>query len=230
VIRRHRASHGNGGSRTGAVVLGLAGLIAAAMGGAALLGVPMPAAHAETAGVWLTPTAPSASPSINPSEPPGPAVGATAKPTGPPTGPPTWLKIPDISVSTSLESLHINASGALAAPSSYTDAGWYAGGTKPGDVGPAVIAGHIDTTSGPAIFYRLASLKAGDQVQVLRGGQWVIFTVTDVERYPKTSFPTAQVYGPTPTPELRLITCGGTFDTTRRSYDDNVVVYAKGTT
>ena len=59
-----------------------------------------------------------------------------------------------------------------------------------------------------------------------RGGQWVIFTVTDVERYPKTSFPTALVYGPTPTAELRLITCGGTFDTTRRSYDDNVVVYA----
>ena len=230
VIRRHRALRGSGGSRASAVVLGLAGLIAAALGGAALLGVPMPAAHSETAGVWLTPAVPSASPSPTPSEPPGPIAGATAKPTGPPTGPPTWLKIPDISVSTSLEQLHLNPDGALAAPSSVTDAGWFADGTQPGDIGPAVIAGHVDTKTGPAIFYHLASLKAGDQVQVLRGGQWVIFAVTDVERYAKADFPTQLVYGPTPNDELRLITCGGTFDTTRRSYDDNVVVYAKGVT
>jgi sortase (surface protein transpeptidase) len=226
VIRRHRASRGSGGSRVGAIVLGLAGLAAAGMGGAALLGMPMPA-HAATSGVWL---APKVVPSADPSHlagPPPPTIPVT-KATGPLIGSPTWLKIPEISVSTSLESLHLDAAGALNPPSSFNDAGWYANGTPPGDIGPAVIAGHIDSTKGPAIFYRLANLKPGDQVQVLRGLQWVVFTVTEVERYPKTKFPTGTVYGPTPTPELRLITCGGTFDSTRGSYDDNIVVYAKG--
>lgn len=221
-IRRHRAVR-NGGSRVGAIALAIAGLIAGAMGGAALLGVPMPA-RAETAGLWLGPQTSSSEPA-GPSTPPSEQPAQAAAPLN---GPPTWLKIPDIAVSTTLESLKLNSDGTLGTPS-YNDAGWYSQGTVPGDVGPAVIAGHIDSTTGPSVFYRLANVRVGDAIQVLRGGQWVIFTVTDVRRYPKVDFPTAQVYAPTPTAELRLITCGGSFDTARRSYDDNVVVYARET-
>jgi hypothetical protein len=89
-----------------------------------------------------------------------------------------------------------------------------------------VIGGHVDSYSGPAVFFRLRDLKPGDAVEVLRGTTPVKFQVVASERYPKTEFPTAKVYHPTPVPELRLITCGGSFDRNRRSYEDNIVVYA----
>jgi sortase (surface protein transpeptidase) len=129
-------------------------------------------------------------------------------------------------VDSGLDALHLDATGVLTAPSKYAVAGWYADGTPPGDVGPAVIAGHVDTTSGPAVFYRLVDLRVGSAVQVQRGGQWLSFHVVRVSRYPKNAFPTAQVYGPTPDAQLRLITCGGAFDRGRRSYIDNIVVFA----
>jgi sortase (surface protein transpeptidase) len=91
-----------------------------------------------------------------------------------------------------------------------------------------VLAGHVDDRTGPAVFYRLQDLAAGDRVVVTDGdGQAHAFTVTRVAAYPKSDFATAEVYGPTPGAELRLITCGGTFDRSRRSYTDNVVVYAR---
>ena len=97
----------------------------------------------------------------------------------------------------------------------------------PGEVGAAVIAGHVDSRkSGPAVFYNLHKLKAGDTVEVDRGGQTVTFAVTEVQTYPKNAFPTDRVYQPTPDAELRLITCGGQFDRNLRSYRDNIVVYA----
>jgi LPXTG-site transpeptidase (sortase) family protein len=105
-------------------------------------------------------------------------------------------------------------------------AGWWTGGVAPGDIGPAIIAGHVDNYLGPAVFYKLRDLKAGDQVMVDRGSQVVTFTVTNVEQYPKDAFPTNKVYSLTPGPELRLITCGGSFDAVTRSYRDNIVVYA----
>ena len=93
--------------------------------------------------------------------------------------------------------------------------------------GPAVVTGHVDSTAGPAVFFRLRQAAIGDLVTVTRAdGSTVRFTVTRVERYPKTAFPSAEVYAPTPGPELRLITCGGAFDRTARSYLDDVVVYA----
>jgi LPXTG-site transpeptidase (sortase) family protein len=140
-------------------------------------------------------------------------------------GPPTRLRIPAIGVDSPLELLHLDAQGALRAPS-FPHAGWYADGPAPGDVGPAVIAGHVDSTTGPAVFYRLGQLRPGDPVQVRRGDRWLTFRVVEVRRYPKNAFPTAAVYGPTPDPQLRLITCSGAFDTTRHSYVDNTVVYA----
>lgn len=141
-------------------------------------------------------------------------------------GDPSRLRIKAIGVDTSLEKLHIGSGDALVPPHGYGHAGWYADGTEPGDVGPAVIAGHVDSKSGPAVFYRLRELTAGDRIEVVRGGTSVRFTVTRVAWYPKTAFPTSQVYGPTPDSELRLITCGGVFDHSLRSYKDNLVVYA----
>jgi sortase (surface protein transpeptidase) len=90
-----------------------------------------------------------------------------------------------------------------------------------------VIAGHVDSRSGPAVFYRLDELVAGDRVEVTRSdGTVFAYRVATVETRPKDAFPTARVYGPTPGPELRLITCGGAFDRNSRHYRDNVIVTA----
>jgi sortase (surface protein transpeptidase) len=136
------------------------------------------------------------------------------------------LRVKAIGIDTPLESLHLGSDGALVPPKEYGRAGWYSGGTAPGDVGPAVIAGHVDSKSGPAVFYRLRELTVGDRIEVVRGGAVVRFTVVRVAWYPKTTFPTGEVYGPTPDRQLRLITCGGVFDHRLRSYRDNLVVYA----
>ena len=140
---------------------------------------------------------------------------------------PVRVGIPAISVQNDLVDLGVDGAGALVPPSDFASAGWFAKGPVPGEVGPAVIAGHVDSRSGPAVFFRLEELVAGDTVQVTRSdGRDVEFRVTRVAQYPKTDFATEEVYGPTTGPELRLITCGGTFDRSRRSYLDNVVVYA----
>jgi sortase (surface protein transpeptidase) len=151
-----------------------------------------------------------------------------------PTGPaaagvvPTGVRIPAIGVdATSLIPLALLANGELAAPVDFDRTGWYAAGTVPGEPGPAVIAAHVDSRAGPAVFFRLRELEPGDAVLVPRSdGRTVRFTVTGVERYPKKAFPTQQVHGPTPDRALRLITCGGSFDPAKRSYRDNIVVYA----
>ena len=141
-------------------------------------------------------------------------------------GAPTRLKVKAIGVDTALETLKLGPGGELDPPRDFAKAGWYAAGTAPGDRGPAVLAGHVDNQQGPAVFYRLRELTAGDRIQVVRGGRTVSFTVTSTAWYPKNAFPTAQVYGPTPDRQLRLITCGGVFDHRLRSYKDNFVVYA----
>jgi hypothetical protein len=143
--------------------------------------------------------------------------------------PPTRLRIPAIGVDAALVTIGLGSDGRLAAPQDYDRPGWYAGGTAPGQTGPAVIAGHVDSLTGPAVFARLHQLQVGDLVDVARGAGWVRFAVTELAWYPKTSFPTRQVYGPTPDAQLRLVTCGGSFDSSRRSYTDNLVVYAVAT-
>jgi hypothetical protein len=142
------------------------------------------------------------------------------------SGPPTRLRVQAIGVDTALETLKLGPNGELRPPTSNAHAGWYADGTAPGDVGPAVLAGHVDSRRGPAVFYRLREVTAGDTIEVLRAGHTVTFTVTSTAWYPKTAFPTEEVYGPTPDRQLRLITCGGVFDRALRSYKDNLVVYA----
>jgi sortase (surface protein transpeptidase) len=140
---------------------------------------------------------------------------------------PVRLQVPAIGVDTTLEDLGLNADGTMAAPSSFPTAGWYTGGARPGDPGPAIIAGHVDSYKGPAVFYELDELKPGAAVIVTRADHSIVrFVVESAAQYPKAHFPTADVYGPTPTPELRLITCTGIFDRSKRSYEDNLVVTA----
>lgn len=141
---------------------------------------------------------------------------------------PVRVRIPAIGADSALSRLGIDGAGALEVPTDPDRAGWFAGGPAPGDVGPAVLAGHVDSGSGPAVFWRLGDLVPGDEVLVDRAdGTAARFTVTRVERHAKDAFPTDEVYGPTPDAQLRLVTCGGEFDRSARSYRDNVVVFAQ---
>jgi LPXTG-site transpeptidase (sortase) family protein len=155
-----------------------------------------------------------------------PPVSVLAEKAVPLTGPPTRLRIPVIDVDAALGPLHMDRSNQLEAPADYQKPGWYAEGTPPGDIGPAVIAGHLDSLRGKAIFYRLQEVRTSDLILVERDGKWLTFRVVSVEKFAKSKFPTAEVYGPTPDAQLRLITCGGGFDQDRKSYRDNVVVFA----
>src|SRR5262249_55622183 len=143
---------------------------------------------------------------------------------------PVHLDIPAIRVSTSLMALGLDADGTIAVPplSRAAPAGWYRYLVTPGEIGPAVILGHVDTArDGPAVFYRLRELRPGDIVTVRRvDGRTARFAVDRVAEYPKSAFPTQEVYGSVGYPALRLVTCGGAFDRVHGEYRGNVVVYA----
>ena len=141
--------------------------------------------------------------------------------------PPVRVEIPAIGVSTPLVRLGLLADGTMDVPHDYGVAGWFTGGPQPGQLGPAVIAGHVDSRTGPAVFYRLRDLRPGDQIRVVRADRRVVrFEVDSLASYPKRSLPSEAVYGATTAPVLRLITCAGTFDRSSRSYRDNLVVSA----
>jgi len=140
---------------------------------------------------------------------------------------PAHLDIPAIGVNADVVGLGLNPAGELEPPAAPSAVGWYAGGVAPGSAGAAVLVGHVDSKTGPAVFWRLRSLRAGDTVAVLdAAAQQHRFVVVKVEQYAKNAFPTALVYGPSARPALRLVTCGGSFDRTNGHYVDNVVVYA----
>jgi LPXTG-site transpeptidase (sortase) family protein len=141
---------------------------------------------------------------------------------------PVGIVIPSIGVHSALLPLAVDAHGVLQPPSDFRRAGWYAAGPVPGDRGPAVVAGHLDSFSGAAVFARLGQLRRGDIVLVSRSdGRTVRFAVTATVTVSKDAFPTAAVYGPTPVPTLRLITCGGRYDHAHHRYPDDVVVFAE---
>ena len=142
-----------------------------------------------------------------------------------PSGEPLRVRIPAIGVVAPLVRLGLNPDRTLEVPK-YQEAGWYTGASRPGSVGPAVIAAHVDSTTGPAVFYRLKELKPGDTVHVDYRHATVTFSVRESQSFPKSSFPTARVYGATDDAELRLVTCDGTFDRKARSYLSNRVVWA----
>lgn len=140
---------------------------------------------------------------------------------------PVSVSIPSIGVQTKLIKLGLNADRSLQVPKNYSVAGWYTKGGAPGDIAPAVIVGHYDSVNGPAVFYRLAQVLPDAAIQVRRAdGSVATFTVDRVRRFSKGKFPTDQVYGAVDRPELRLITCGGSFDHSTGHYRDNYVVFA----
>jgi hypothetical protein len=166
--------------------------------------------------------------------PPAPSVpvGPAAEPVTPaaaalPVAAPVRMRIDAIGASAPIDPLGLNPDGTLQAPADFGRAGYYTGRPNPGAVGPAIIVAHVDSKSGPAVFYRLRALKPGDEVTVTRAdGSDVVFLVDRLEEHPKDAFPTDAVYGPTPDATLRLITCGGSFDRSSGHYRDNLVAFA----
>ena len=141
---------------------------------------------------------------------------------------PGRVRIPAIGVDASIVPLGLRADGSIEVPEDFGQTGWWVDGPEPGETGPAVILGHVDSRQGPAVFFNLSELAAGDTIHVDRlDGTTVTYVVDRIEQHAKTAFPTEAVYGDTAEPVLRLVTCGGDFDRDRRSYDDNVIVFAR---
>jgi len=191
---------------------------------------PQPASPSSASPAPSSPAVkPSARPTTKPAAKPSPRrpaarsvrrSGAIARST------PVTLRIPAIGVSISLSSLGLNANGTVQVPGKDQQPGWYRLGPAPGQMGSAVILGHVDDYRGPAAFYRLRSLRAGDKVEVgLAGGAVAHFSVTSVGSYLKTQFPSQQVYASHGFPALQLVTCGGQFDSGTGHYLSNVVAY-----
>jgi sortase (surface protein transpeptidase) len=202
--------------RPAAAVAVLCGLVAIGVG-AAGLAVALQTGHPATP-LGRTPFVPV--PRV--SQTPVPEVTA-----GTSIAAPVQLIIPKIGVSTPLVRLGITPQHTLQVPASTAVAGWYTGSPRPGAIGAAVIVGHVDSHLTDGVFFRLRELHRGDRVYVMRADHTtVVFRVYGVHRYLKTGFPTRAVYGATPNAQLRLITCGGTFDWATGHYLSNVIVYA----
>jgi LPXTG-site transpeptidase (sortase) family protein len=141
---------------------------------------------------------------------------------------PTRVSIPRLGVSESLIRLGLNKDRTMQVPQDPAKPGWYTGAPVPGELGPAVIAGHVTWDGAPAVFFKVGSLKAGDTVEVDRkDGSTAVFAVTRTEEFRKDAFPTEEVYGFIDHAGLRLITCGGTYDAKARRYLSNVIVFGE---
>jgi sortase (surface protein transpeptidase) len=157
-----------------------------------------------------------------------PAPSPPSEDVASPYGQPVRLTISAIGVDTPLIRLGLNPDRSLMVPEDYQIAGWYIHSPVPGDAGPAVIVGHVDSYLGPGVFHSLAQLRTGDPIVVHgRNGSVARFLVERIEQFPKAEFPTEMVYGAVPYPALRLITCGGTFNQGTGHYEDNVIVFAR---
>lgn len=224
------------GRRRTAAVLALVGIVlVTAAGGMALAGrsqasylerhpqtervLPVPDARAVAA-AWRTSAAPA---KPKPSKP-RKSRRAVAKQ----MPVPVRLIVPAIGVSAPLIPLGLNRDRTAEVPKSFSQAGWFKPGPEPGERGSAVILGHVDSRSGPGVFYHLRALRRGDRVKVvLANGESLRFVVTGGKQVSKNRFPTDLVYARTPGPTLRLITCGGRFNSATRHYVDNYLVFAR---
>ncbi|MEU0836139.1 class F sortase [Streptomyces sp. NPDC005969] len=179
-----------------------------------------------------------------PGVPGAPAAGAPAPSAPAPSAPsasassqglsmtrskPKRLRIPTIAVDAPFTPLSIGPTGQLDAPppNDKNLVGWFKDGVTPGERGASIVAGHVDTTTGPAVFLQLRFLKPGATVDITRAdGSVASFKVDSVETFSKANFPDKRVYADTPSAQLRLITCGGNYDRKAKDYKDNVVVFA----
>ena len=226
-----------GGTR-GIVALSVA-MILAVGGGTALAWAATHQSHAPkpslaqagtTSPVTPTPARAAATsfpPGANPAQTTGgPVVGPTLS-----ASVPKEIKVPAIDVTSTLLTVGRNLDGTIQVPQpgpDYNRAAWFNGLRSPGELGPAIIEGHIDSAAeGPSVFYRLGALRIGDKIYISRtDGKVVVFAVNAVRSYPKSQFPNNLVYGATYDAALRLITCGGAFDRATGSYLSNTVVFA----
>jgi sortase (surface protein transpeptidase) len=140
---------------------------------------------------------------------------------------PRRLRIPSLRIDTALERLSVAPDRTIQVPKHWQRAGWYADGARPGEPGAAVLLGHVDSPSGPAVFTLLPTVRPGAKVLVDRAdGSTVVFRITRVEEHRKAKFPAVDVYWPTLQRELRLITCGGPYVRSAGGYQSNVIVFA----
>ncbi len=240
---RRGGRRGTARAAAATVALFLVGVLALAWGIRGTDGPPQPVAVAaapsttfplsSTSSTEAEPTA-STSPSTNASLPAATkSARAKKKASQPrlgrllPASDPVALEIPSIGVkSTNFVDLEVAKDGTLDVPGSADEVGFYTGGPTPGQFGPAVLGAHVDSKKGPGIFYNLGAIEPGAEIHVTRQDQTrVTFVVDKVEVHPKDDFPTEAVYrGGFDKAEIRLITCGGTFDKVKH-YLDNVVVF-----
>jgi hypothetical protein len=219
-----RSSSSRSGSGSDALLPGAAVPGAALPGGgtpgAAAPGMVLPGAAAPGAVAPAGATPGAVAPSRGtPAAGPAPLARST----------PLALAIPSVRLQAPLLGLGMDGRGAAELPpfSLPRTAGWLRDSASPGEPGTAVVVGHVDTTTGPAVFWNLAAVRPGAEVDVTRlDGRTAVFTVDRVQAYPRARFPAAQVYGPSQGAQLRVVTCGGTFDRSRREYSGNVVLFA----
>lgn len=164
------------------------------------------------------------SPTPAPAPAPAPDVGNLPAPLG---VAPARVSIPRIDLDEPLIGLGLTDEASMEVPADFDAVGWFTGGGRPGGRGPVVIAGHVDSPTGAAVFFRLRELVADDLIEVTDAdGIRHVYRVVEVADYAKSNFPTARVFGAVAADELRLITCGGVFDRGAGSYEDNRVVFA----
>jgi sortase (surface protein transpeptidase) len=208
--RRHRAP------RRGTVIIGVALIVA----GITVLIRPLAGGGTLVGGALEIPASAGTAA-------PRPASAPTAAPMAPST--PVRIEIPVLHVSAPIISLGLSADGAVQVPplANHNLAGWYDHSVTPGQDGSSVILGHVDSFTGISVFFYIKTLRPGNEIEVIRAdGSTAVFTVDGVQKVVKATFPTSVIYGNVSYPSLRLITCGGPFDSATRQYLDNIVVYA----
>lgn len=229
----HDGRHAPSPRVVAAVVAALLVVAAVVVATVAVAGQQTPPSPPPSAAPRTSSATTASSRGASPSGTTTPARQASARPSGPvlARSKPVSLTVPRLGLrSTTLVHLGLAEDGSIQVPPTGKDSppSWFTGSPTPGELGPSVILGHVDSAAaGPAVFFRLGAMRPGDSVTVQRAdGTDAVFTVDRVEEYAKAKFPTLRVFGNTERAELRLITCGGRFDPRKHSYESNIVVYA----
>ncbi|PRY47890.1 sortase family protein [Geodermatophilus tzadiensis] len=202
-------------------------MVLAAAGVAAVVVLPQDTSDPVRLDVPVAVAAPPVAATATPSAPPAQLASAAAAAPQLPASTPTRVQIPALGVTSRIMELGLERDGSMEVPPGAHPVGWYDGSPTPGQLGPAVLAGHVDWEGEPGAFYGLRELRPGDTVVVDRAdGTAATFRVDRVEEHAKDDFPTEEVYGDIEHAGLRLITCGGAFDEHTGDYQDNVIVFA----